>query len=224
MKCLKYILFALVLMFNFFKLNAEDISSQKNQGFEEKKWQELVSKLDYDEQIKPKKEEEKIKPLKIDEPDLKISPIFKYVFLIIAVLLVLFAIVVLIKNQNKRNVKNLKEHILKPREIDEETPDEIVLSELELAVQSKNFKLAYRLKYLQSLKLLIAKNIIVYRKHDTNFKILSQLFNTKFYEVYRTITIHFDGVWYSESEIDEKQYNLLLPLFEQFNNLIKHHE
>jgi hypothetical protein len=92
------------------------------------------------------------------------------------------------------------------------------------AVAKKDFALAYRLKYLNALKLLVLKNIILYKKHNTNYELMLQIKPKEIQSLFNKLTFNFDGIWYGEMKLTEESFNELMIFFNQFDSLITSHK
>jgi hypothetical protein len=74
-------------------------------------------------------------------------------------------------------------------------------SELQTAVAQKNFRLAVRLQYLQTLVLLASKGLLQYKEESTNSDYLLQVYNTPHYALFKKLTLHFEYAWYGQFEV-----------------------
>ncbi len=89
------------------------------------------------------------------------------------------------------------------------------------AVQSKNYRLAVRLHYLQLLKTLSEKGIISYQPDKTNFDYLLQVRSTAHYHDFFSATRNYEYSWYGLFPIDEAQYRQIESTFSHFHQKIK---
>lgn len=69
---------------------------------------------------------------------------------------------------------------------------------LQKAYADKNYRLAVRMLYLQTLKVLSEKNLIRFQADYTNLHYLQQLAQSPLYNDFFTITRHYEYVWYGE--------------------------
>lgn len=74
---------------------------------------------------------------------------------------------------------------------------------LKKAYAEKNYRLAVRILYLQTLKMLSEKQIIQFQPDFTNLHYLGQLSQTNYYNDFFTITRHYEYVWYGEFSVPE---------------------
>jgi hypothetical protein len=88
------------------------------------------------------------------------------------------------------------------------------------AVAQKDFRLATRILYLQSISKLDAANIIKYKKETTNSAYASSLFNASCYQPFIITTRIYDYVWYGKREIGATQFVEVKQAFDNFNNMI----
>jgi hypothetical protein len=77
---------------------------------------------------------------------------------------------------------------------------------LRKAEQEQDYRSAVRLLYLQTLKLLSEANIIHYQTDYTNLEYVQQLYQTKFYDEFFTVTRHYEYVWYGKFEISKELF------------------
>lgn len=150
---------------------------------------------------------------------------FKYFFLLIAIGLIVWVLYSIIKNFKNRNVVNKPTFIYSY-----EAPEKEELMQLKIddlfndALANKEYALAYRLKYLHALKLLVLKNIILYKKHSTNYELMLQIKPKEIQDLFKKLTFNFDGIWYGEMLLTEQSLNELMIVFNQFEILIKSHK
>ncbi|MDH7463030.1 hypothetical protein QEG73_17170 [Chitinophagaceae bacterium 26-R-25] len=77
---------------------------------------------------------------------------------------------------------------------------------LNKAVKDKNYRLATRILYLQTLKLLSENGIITFKPDYTNIHYLMQLNNTSYYNDFFRVTRHYEYVWYGKFEVTPEMY------------------
>ncbi len=188
------------------------------QKFDKNYWQKETENLTF--------EEDSIKS-KIAKPKPKQSSSFnpaslKYLWLILAAIVLIVVLVNLFNQAQLKNSKVKPTNIVNFDELDEESLKDLELeTPLQAALKAKDYKTAYRLKYLNVLKQLIAKNLIFYKKEKTNYEYLMQLNGKLVYEPFRLLTFNFDGIWYGEMPINEEIYNQLDIHFSDFNLKLK---
>ncbi|MDR0793237.1 MAG: DUF4129 domain-containing protein, partial [Chitinophagaceae bacterium] len=73
---------------------------------------------------------------------------------------------------------------------------------LKKAYDEKNYRLVIRLLYLQTLKILSEKSVIKYQAGLTNSTYVSQLYNSKYYDLFFRITRYYEYVWYGEFPVE----------------------
>lgn len=89
------------------------------------------------------------------------------------------------------------------------------------AAVKQNYRLAIRLLYLQTLKLLADNALIDWRINKTNAAYVQELKAHQGQLLFLQLTNYFDKAWYGESNVDAKQFDLLKELFSQFQQQIK---
>jgi hypothetical protein len=91
-------------------------------------------------------------------------------------------------------------------------------TEISKAVQAGDYRLAIRLYYLQTLKLLSAQNIIQYKEDFTNSDYLLQLRPTSYYTAFKKLTRHFEYTWYGEFYVSADGFKTIETDFSTFKN------
>ena len=91
---------------------------------------------------------------------------------------------------------------------------------LKKAYTEKNYRLAVRILYLQTLKLLSEKSIINFQHDYTNLDYLSQVRPTTYYNDFFKITRHYEYVWYGKFDIQENAFNIIHNDFKNIQNKI----
>jgi hypothetical protein len=89
-------------------------------------------------------------------------------------------------------------------------------SAIRQAVLAGNFSLATRLMYLQSLKLLSDKNLILWHENKTNWQYVYELKNEKLRNSFRNITHIFEYVQYGHMPINEEKFVIVQHSFKDF--------
>ncbi|MDP2175078.1 MAG: hypothetical protein Q8K70_04120 [Bacteroidota bacterium] len=187
--------------------------------FEKSEWEKHAKNIRFDEDTPPEIKKKKISQSRESSFNIKQ---FKYLFFIIALLLVIYLIYVIAKNQQSKNIKVSPQILYSAEKLNEEQIKALNYEELlAQAIQQKNYKNAYRIQYLQCLKDLILKNWIIYHKNDTNHELLNQLRSKRVYDSFKILTLNFDKIWYGEIEINQDNYNDFLSYFNQFKEDLK---
>jgi Domain of unknown function (DUF4129) len=91
-------------------------------------------------------------------------------------------------------------------------------SALDKAIRLKNYKLAVRILYLETLKKLSDKQLIDWKINKTNWDYVRELGNSNLKPGFRQITNSFDYVWYGNFNIDASTFALMqekINLFKQ---------
>ncbi|UEG49323.1 hypothetical protein LK994_11835 [Ferruginibacter lapsinanis] len=87
-----------------------------------------------------------------------------------------------------------------------------------LAVADKNYRLAIRYLYLQTLQKLSASGAIVFAADKTNDQYRRELMSKPYKKDFAALTLNYEYVWYGEFEIDELIYIKLKTTFQHFHN------
>lgn len=88
---------------------------------------------------------------------------------------------------------------------------------VEEAVTKRNFRLAVRLLYLQTLKRLTDAGRINYKPDKTNRQYVYELANSPLQADFETLTRQFEFIWYGDFPVDESRFGQLHQQFRQFN-------
>jgi hypothetical protein len=89
------------------------------------------------------------------------------------------------------------------------------------AIDSKNFRLAIRLLYLQSLKNLSDKGHIQWQINKTNSDYIYEVSAAPWVSKFRSLTYNFEYTWYGEMSVDSNYFQSLHVQFQQFNNQLQ---
>ena len=85
---------------------------------------------------------------------------------------------------------------------------------IQRAVNEKNFRLAVRLLYLQTLKILTDKGLINWQINKTNVAYVQELNGSVHQQQFGNLTLQFENNWYGDVPIDESEF---MTVEEQFN-------
>lgn len=108
---------------------------------------------------------------------------------------------------------------------DENTDDIFSIKYPELirkALAEKNYRLAVRLHYLQTLKEMSDKNLIKYLPEYTNQHYLMQLAPTKYSAEFAAATRDYEYVWYGKFDINESIYESVRKDFTNLQSKVKY--
>jgi len=90
--------------------------------------------------------------------------------------------------------------------------------QIEEAISSGRFRIAVRLLYLQTLRILMDKGIVTYSREKTNAAYLRSLVSTPWYKTFATLTLDYEYIWYGEMPVSNEQFNVIHRQFRQFMN------
>jgi hypothetical protein len=91
---------------------------------------------------------------------------------------------------------------------------------IQKAEKENNYRIAVRLMFLQTLKLLSDTNKIQYQPDYTNLDYLQQLHPTKFYHDFFKVTRSYEYVWYGKFNISTEHYTTIKNDFFNLQNKI----
>jgi hypothetical protein len=88
------------------------------------------------------------------------------------------------------------------------------------AVQNRDFRLAVRYSYLQTLKKLSATGLLQYAADKTNYQYVNELRGKAYQGDFASITLNYEYVWYGKFDIEEDVYQRLATDYKNFNRKI----
>jgi len=134
-----------------------------------------------------------------------------YFLMALAVLVLIYYIVVGLKNRPKRPPP------IEESELDDiERIEEIDLhSHFERAIQDQNYRLALRIRFLTVLQLLTQKKWVEYKSHKTNRNYLLELGGNPLLQPFKKLVNIFEYSWYGLSELNKEQFEACDPSFTQ---------
>ena len=86
------------------------------------------------------------------------------------------------------------------------------------AVENRNFRLATRLLYLQSLKILSDKGYIQWQLNKSNNDYIREVTGKPWHSLFKKLTYSFEYTWYGEMNLANDEFQNLQVQFQQFNN------
>ena len=114
--------------------------------------------------------------------------------------------------------------ISQPQVNPEDADDDIHTSEIERlinkAVAAKNWRLATRYLYIQSLQMLGARGYITLAAQKTNQEYLREMTGKKELNDFSRLTLQYEYVWYGGFDINENQFAQVHQFHQQFNKSI----
>ena len=106
-----------------------------------------------------------------------------------------------------------------PYNIDSEDIHAIPFDEaINEALQNGNYRLAIRLLYLQNLKLLADKDLILWQPNKTNTDYLHELTNDSTKQVFKNVTNIFEYAWYGSHTVSNHDYSIMKDELTNFQN------
>ncbi len=91
---------------------------------------------------------------------------------------------------------------------------------IQSAVQQKQFRLAVRLQYLHTLRILSELHYIDWQLNKTNFSYLIEMKDRPSSEVFVDLTNIFEWIWYGDFQIQEFDYNGYSEKFELYKKAL----
>ena len=85
------------------------------------------------------------------------------------------------------------------------------------SITIKNYRLAIRYHYLQTLQKLAAKGTIQFTADKTNNQYIKELYGKPYHNEFVSLTVNYEYVWYGGFDIDETMFAKIQNNFKQFN-------
>lgn len=89
---------------------------------------------------------------------------------------------------------------------------------VENAVSQRNYRLAVRLQYLQTLKKLTDKNYINWQPNKSNRQYVHEMASSSLATSFNSLTTEFEYVWYGEMQLALQEYEIISNNFKIFYN------
>lgn len=172
--------------------------------------------------IKTRPREQKTRRNSPNFPDwggdnMSISPVFTWILIGIAILLLVGLIFYLFF---KAPVSNEDKKV--ERDIEDIAPTEIPKTELQLrlekAIADKDYRKAVRIYFIFILRGLSEKQLINWEKEKTNFAYLMEIRKSKYYKQFDESVMLFELVWYGKREVTEEIYSKVEPVLKKLTN------
>lgn len=135
------------------------------------------------------------------------------IFLVIGLLFLIFYFISKSSNATLINDDEITDIQIEDLEDLQEMDLEKLLNE---ALTVKNYRLAIRILYLKTLKLLNEKNLIEWKNEKTNYDYIQELSNPSLRPKLDRSTYVYEYVWYGEVALTEDKYRVLEPEFKLF--------
>ncbi|HEU5146932.1 MAG TPA: DUF4129 domain-containing protein [Chryseosolibacter sp.] len=180
--------------------------------FDERKWKAIVKGVDFGEEQEEETEKKKDKESSAPWG----GPVLKIIsFAVIAALLIV--IIYYVTRVISFDAK-IERTTLDTDNLEAPVEDIAELNIAQLLDQAKregNYKLAVRLYYLDLLKKLNDKGVIVWKKDKTNRDYLGELLSASyFFNEVRRLTLSYEAVWYGDHDLTPETFQFLTIQFE----------
>ncbi|MEY4002036.1 MAG: hypothetical protein RIT07_78 [Bacteroidota bacterium] len=177
--------------------------------------EERVKNVNYAETNVELKQKSSLRTPKLDVPG-NIQR-YKDIIFWVAVLILVSILVYLIFKSGKQNRYNRRNSLAGPAEWEEawNLDSQTLETDLQDAVEGKQYRLAIRLLYLKSLKQLIDNERVKPSPEKTNRQYIEELEKAGLHGLFSYITGIYEMVWYGEATPDDYQYKRLAPAFHE---------
>lgn len=85
------------------------------------------------------------------------------------------------------------------------------------SITNRNYRLAIRYHYLQTLQKLAAKGTIQFTADKTNYQYIKELYGKPYHNEFVSLTINYEYAWYGGFDMDETMFGKIQNNFKQFN-------
>lgn len=146
------------------------------------------------------------------------SAFFRFLLYALAILFIVFIVYNILKNSDFTYFRKKKLAEDEPYESFDEVEH---ISDWDKAIKealdAKDYRLATRLLYKQTLQSLNERNIIQYEKQKTNWEYVNKLAASPLYKPFLNLTNYFDYIWYGSFSINAEQFERIRAEFVHFN-------
>jgi len=149
--------------------------------------------------------------------------VFKYIFIIIGIVLVVFLIYYFFfKNAVKSDKEIVNIDYEKVNDINPETINKSQLeTDLEKAISEENYRAAIRIYYILLLKALINRNLIKWANRKTNTHYLAEMTTQKEFESFNKSVNIYEWTWYGKNNPSKDVFNRFAAFYDDFLKQLK---
>lgn len=149
------------------------------------------------------------------------SPIVKIILWIAAIFLIGFIIYKLFLGENffrrERSYKNVPDTQKEDENLSDPSAYDSLIAK---AVKDKNYRLAVRYSYLQTLQKLSASGLLQFSADKTNYQYVNELRGKPYQNDFAAITLNYEYVWYGKFDISEDVYHRLSGEYRSFHQKV----
>ncbi|MDB5199544.1 MAG: hypothetical protein JWO92_1507 [Chitinophagaceae bacterium] len=146
------------------------------------------------------------------------QPIVKVILWIMAIFLIGFIIYKLFLGENFFRRNRSYNDISDTQKEDENISDPSAYDRLiARAVINKNYRMAIRYSYLQTLQMLAGSGLLQFSADKTNYQYVNELHGKPYQNDFAAITLNYEYVWYGKFDIGEDVYNRLAVAYKSFH-------
>jgi len=149
------------------------------------------------------------------------APLTKIIFWSLAAFLVAFIIIKLFFAEGFFLRRSATAQIKPLQEEEQHDPVSVDYNRLlTQAISIRDYRLATRYLYLQSLQKLIIAGVIAYSQDKTNYQYLMEINNQPYRQEFSLLTLHYEYAWYGDFLLDEAGFTALQKKFTSFNKQV----
>lgn len=208
----------LVMCICLFATTSMASGSKSSEFITKPQWEKLSKKYNYIENIKKLE----VKPNKpISPPRFSLGAAWLKYVLWGFVILVLVAVLVWLLASVFKNTAEKVESNTSFKSLSIENIEEANLEGfLDQALAEGSFKEAIRIRYLMVIRTLSGLHLVNWKKDKTNGAYVSEMYGKAGFDLFRQVTISFERAWYGDKHVGETEYLLIIPVFEQLNQIV----
>lgn len=213
-------LILLVFIVIQFLLNM-NLLAQETEKWSKESWEKAKSGIDYGQKEEKVEDNQIQQEIDLDFDIWKKSGIGKAILIVLLIALFIFILVKVLNSNNDAKLKSETDDVFNLQYVEENLEDVDINKFLENAIDGGDFRVATRLLYLQTLKLLHESEFIHWRKDKTNNDFLSEMRPHPSYKIFRELTLAYEVVWYGDHIISTAEFERVSEGFKKFGKLIQ---
>lgn len=145
------------------------------------------------------------------------QPFVKIIFWALAFVFIGFIIYKLFFGENfftrNRSYKNISDTPKEENSISDSSAYDRLIAQ---AAINKNYRLAIRYLYLQTLQKLTSSGLLQFSPDKTNYQYVAELEGKPYQNDFAALTLHYEYVWYGRFDLSEEMYNRLVAGYKSF--------
>lgn len=216
----------LTFLLFLFTVSLSAYEPKPSEFIEKQNWEKHAKGYDFTENLKEIKEKPKVSRANTKFnwfPSVNALWIKYALYTLVILTLLGFLLMLLIKLYRGMNEKvGNSVSSVKSLNVDDirQIDDATLLRILHESLKAGLFKDAVRVHYLILIRKLSGMQLVTWKKDKTNGAYINEMYGKNGFELFRTLTIGFDRIWYGNIEIREHEYHSFVPLFDEMHKII----